>query len=64
MLNRCPHSLFLWNLATGLPVLLLHVFAGHGVESFRIESCGTDVEGVLVDELEGPVDKPGTTIRT
>ena len=29
---------------SGLRFLLLHVFAGYGVESSRIESCGTDVE--------------------
>ena len=44
---------FLSNLATCLPVL---VAAALGVESSRIESCGTDVEDVRVDGLEGPVD--------
>ena len=34
------------------------------VESSSIESCDTDVEDVLVDELEGPVDKPGITTGT
>ena len=51
----------LWNLATGLParlhVLLLRVVAWFGVESSSTESCDTDVEDVLVDELEGPVDQ-------
>ena len=54
---------FLRNLETGLRVLLLRVVAVLGVESSQIESCETDVEDVLV-ELEGPVDKPGTTIGT
>ena len=45
--------------------LRLRVVAGlGGVESFPIESCDTDVEGVLVDELEGPVDNPRTTMGT
>ena len=34
------------------------------MESSRIASCGTDVEDVLVDELEISVDKPGITIGT
>ena len=42
----------------------LHAFAGHGVESTRIESCGADIEDVLVDELEGPIDNPGSTTGT
>ena len=48
-----------WSPSARLRFLLRRVFAEHGVESSRIESCGTDVEDVLVDELESPVDKPG-----
>ena len=44
--------------------LLLRVFTGHVVESFPTESCDADEEDVLVDELEGLVDKPGTMIGT
>ena len=44
--------------------LLLRVLTEHGVESSRIESCDTDVEDVLEEELEGLVDKPGATIST
>ena len=43
--------------------LLLRVVAGLG-ESSSIESCDTDVEDVLVDGLEGRVDKPVSTIGT
>ena len=39
-------------------------FTGHVVESFPTESCDADVEDVLVDELEGPVDNLGTTMGT
>ena len=39
-----------------LRVLRLRVVAGLGEESSRIESCGTHVEDVLVDELGGLVD--------
>ena len=43
----------------GLPLeLSLLVDAGYSV------SCNTDVGDVSVAELEGPVDKPGTTIGT
>ena len=49
-----------WSPSAGLRLLLLRVVAEHGVESSRIESCDTDVEDVLVDELKGPVDKLGT----
>ena len=54
--NRSPRA--------RLRVLRLLVVAGLGVESSVIESCDTDVEHVLVDELEGLVDIPGTTIGT
>ena len=39
-------------------------FLDLGVESSRTESCGTDVEEELVNELEGLVDKTGTTKST
>ena len=40
-------------------------FAGAGVEFSRIESCHTDVEGVVSAlQVERPVDKPGTTTST
>ena len=35
-----------------------------GVEPSVVESCDTDVEDVLVDDLGGPVDNPGTTMGT
>ena len=56
----------LWKLALGarLRVLRHRVVAGLGAESSSIESCDTDVKDVLVDELEGLVDKPGTTMGT
>ena len=47
-----------------LRLLWLRVVAGLGVQSSSIESSDTDVEDALVDELEGPFDKPGTTINT
>ena len=43
-----------------LLVLSLRVVAGRKVET--TESCGDDAGDVGVDELEEPVDKPGTTI--
>ena len=43
----------------------LCVFAGAGVEVSHIESCHTDVEGVVSAlQVERPVDKPGTTTST
>ena len=45
-------------------LLLLRVVAGLGVESSRTESCGTDVEDVLVHDVESQVDKPRTTTGT
>ena len=45
-----------WSPSARLRVLRLRVVAGLGVESSTIESCDTDVEKVLVVELEGPVD--------
>ena len=53
-----------WSSSAQRRLLLLRVFAGAGAESSRIESCDTDVEDVLVVELEDPVDKPGTTRST
>ena len=47
-----------------LRLLWLCVVAGLGVQSSSIESSDTDVEDALVDELEGPFDKPGTTTST
>ena len=47
-----------WSSSARLRSLLLRVVAGHGVESSTIKSCGTDVQDVLVDKLEGPVDNP------
>ena len=51
-----------WSLSARRRLLLLRVLAGRGAESSRIESCGPDVEDVLVDELEDLVNEPGTTI--
>ena len=47
-----------------LRVLRRRVVAGLGVESSVVESCGTDVEDVLVVELGGPFDNPGKTMGT
>ena len=44
--------------------LRLRVVAGLGVEPSVVESCGTDVENVLVVEVGGLVDNPGTTMGT
>ena len=53
---------FQWNRATRTPTSC--VVAGLGVESSVIESCDTNVEDVLADELGGPFDNPGTTMGT
>ena len=51
-----------WSSRARLRVLRLRVVAGPGVESASSESCDTDVEDVLVDELGGPAGNPGTMI--
>ena len=50
------------SLRARLRVLRLRMVAVLRVESSAIESCDTDVEDVLVDELGCPVDNPGTTM--
>ena len=52
------------SLRARLRVLRLRVVAGLGVKSSVANSCGTDVEDVLVVELEELVDHPGTTSGT
>ena len=53
-----------WFSNARLRVLRLRVDAGLGVESSAIESCDADVEDVVVHEVDGSVDNPGTTRST
>ena len=56
---------FLLNHGTSLCAYSYFVrLAEHGIEPSVVESCDTGVEDVLVDDLGGPVDNPGTTMGT